>query len=95
MSEEILTTDPENSFVQATSGESVTRHQRVVDLNDPVDKETVSHHPVAGASSEAPASSGIPSAMRQEAIRAGGDAASENDTSVANYEIPTRQNVEP
>lgn len=94
MSEEILTSDPDNSFIQTTSGESVSRHQQVVDLNDPVEKESVSHHPVAGASSEAPASSGIPSAMTQQAIRAGGDVAS-GEASVADHEIPTRQNVEP
>ncbi|MDQ2799427.1 MAG: hypothetical protein M3Y13_07275 [Armatimonadota bacterium] len=94
MSQEILTSDPDNSFVQTTSGESVSRHQQIVDLNDPVEKESVSHHPVAGASSEAPASSGIPSAMTQQAIRAGGDVASEQ-ASIADHEIPTRQNVEP
>lgn len=60
----IGTADPEKAFIQSTSGESVTGQSIVTDQG--VDKEVVTLHPVAGASSEAPASSGIPSAQKQQ-----------------------------
>ncbi|BDI31442.1 hypothetical protein CCAX7_34930 [Capsulimonas corticalis] len=62
--QQIGTVDPENAFVQTTAGASVTGQSVVTDHG--VDKEVVSLHPVAGASSEAPASSGIPSARNQQ-----------------------------
>ena len=62
--QQIGTVDPEKAFVQTTSGTSVTGASVVTDQG--VDKEVVTLHPTAGASSEAPASSGIPSARNQQ-----------------------------
>ena len=55
-----------NAFEQTTSGESVTGKHLYADGGDGADEKeatTLSHS--AGASSEAPATSGIPSAEKQ------------------------------
>jgi len=60
----VALTQPEG-FEQITTGESVTTKHLFADGGDGKEKEATlrSHH--AGASSEAPASSGIPSAKKQ------------------------------
>jgi len=58
--------DPE-AFEQTTSGPSVTGKHLYADGGDGADeKEVTTRSHSAGASSEAPASSGIPSAEKQE-----------------------------
>jgi hypothetical protein len=55
-----------NAFEQTTSGESVTGKHLYIDGGDGTDeKEVTTRSHSAGASSEAPASSGIPSAETQ------------------------------
>ena len=92
--EHILTSDPENSFEQTTSGESVTGKHLIADAGSPREKEANSQSPHAGASSEAPASSGIPSAVTQHGLREA--AATETDeTPMAGHIQPIKQNLEP
>ena len=92
--EHILTPDPENVFEQTTSGESVTRKHLIVEGGSSREKEANSLSPHAGASSEAPASSGIPSAVTQHGLREA--AAPETvETPMAGHILPTKQNLEP
>ncbi len=76
-----------------TSTESVTTKRLFIDGGDGKEKEATvrSHH--AGASSEAPASSGIPSAMTQHGLRE--DTEDRGETAMANRDIPTRQDLTP
>lgn len=60
---------PEDAFEELTSGSVVTGQRIVVDGDS--DKEVVMLDPFAGASSTAPAVSGIPSAVTQHATRTG------------------------
>lgn len=59
--------NPEDAFEQATSGGSVTTQHQFVDGDR--DKEVIILDQRAGASSTAPANSGIPSAMIQNSTR--------------------------
>ena len=93
--EQIATTDPE-AFEITTSGASVTGKRLFADGGDGQEKEANVTDPVAGASSAAPAGSGIPSAMRQQAIHAGLEEMDEQDrTPMADRDIPVRQDVNP
>jgi len=60
---------PEDAFEGLTSGDVVTGHRVVVDGD--CDKEVVVHDQHTGASSNAPSSSGIPSAVTQNKSRTG------------------------
>ncbi|MEO7715734.1 MAG: hypothetical protein ABIY70_06015 [Capsulimonas sp.] len=84
--QQIGTVNPEKAFVQSTSGKSVTGQSVVTDQG--MDKEVVTLHPTAGASSEAPASSGIPSAKAQQGL-AGHATAPQDETPMSDHVIST------
>lgn len=65
--EQILTTDPENAFIDATDGESVTGQRVVIDGS--LDKEATKLSSWAGASSTAAPNSGVPSAQTQHGLK--------------------------
>jgi hypothetical protein len=67
MTEQIILTEHEDAVIQDSHGRVVT-HQRVI-IDGDRDKEVVLLSPTAGASSEAPANSGIPSAVIQRHLR--------------------------
>lgn len=82
-----------DAFEQTTSGEAVTTKHLFADGGDGKEKEATlrSHH--AGASSEAPAASGIPSAEKQHGLK--GEAFDEQtETSMANRSQPATQSTE-
>jgi hypothetical protein len=59
----------EDGFEELTDGDCVTAQHVFVDGDS--DKEVVILDPMSGASSNAPASSGIPSAVTQRGVRSG------------------------
>ena len=78
---------------QTTTGETITGKRLFADGGDGKEKEATlrSHH--AGASSEAPASSGIPSAEKQHGVK--GEAFDEQtETSMANRSQPATQSTQ-
>lgn len=86
-------TDPE-AYEQTTTGESVTGKHLFVDGSDGKEKEVTITSAHAGASSEASAASGIPSAVKQHDIK--GDTSSEKDeTPMGGRVQPTTQNLDP
>lgn len=60
---------PEESFEEPLTGQVVTRQRLVIDGD--ADKEFVDLDPKSGASSSAPSSTGIPSAVTQNRERTG------------------------
>ena len=98
LAEEEIGRESSDAFEISTSGDSVTGAHLFADGGDGLEKEVVILDPAAGASSSAPASSGIPSAMRQQAIHDGLPAASSerNDqTTMADRTIPMREDTKP
>ena len=83
-----------DGFAQATSGETVTGKVLLADGGDGKEKEATlrSHH--AGASSDAPANSGIPSAEKQHGVNDEGYEPHQ-ETQMGKRDIPIKQNVEP
>jgi hypothetical protein len=82
-----------DAFAQATDGASVTGKVLFADGGDGKEKEATirSHH--AGASSEAPASSGIPSAEKQHGQK--GEAFDrQTETSMADRTQPATQSTQ-
>jgi hypothetical protein len=63
---EIGTSNPAEAYEEVTSGACVTGQRVIIDGDE--DKEVVILDSRAGASSTAPANSGIPSAMAQHAV---------------------------
>ncbi len=90
--EHIGVTQPD-AFEDKTTGESVTGKHLLADGGDGKEKEATlrSHH--AGASSEAPASSGIPSAEKQHGEK--GEAFDEQtETAMAGHVQPATQSTQ-
>lgn len=82
-----------DAFEETTTGESVTTKRIFADGGAGEEKEVNlgSHH--AGASSEAPASSGIPSAVKQHGLK--GDAVdSQDEPAMANHSQPATQSTQ-
>ena len=82
-----------DAFEQTTSGASVTAKTIFADGGDGKEKEANlrSHH--AGASSEAPASSGIPSAEKQHGVK--GEAFDkQTETAMADRSQPATQSTQ-
>ncbi len=90
--EEVVVVHPDSAFEEKTDGTRVTGQRVIVDGD--LDKEITERDPVAGASSEAPASSGIPSAVRQQgaAIPATED---QEETPLADRVLPQKQSTQP
>ena len=88
----VALSDPDG-FAQTTAAASVTGKVLFADGGDGKEKEATlrSHH--AGASSDAPANSGIPSAEKQHAVNS--DVFEGTETASGTRDIPTKQNVEP
>lgn len=82
-----------DAFAQATSGDTITGKVLFADGGDGKEKEATirSHH--AGASSEAPASSGIPSAEKQHG-RKGEAFDHQTETSMADRSQPATQSTQ-
>ena len=82
-----------DAFEVTTGDDSVTTRHIFADGGDGKEKEATlrSHH--AGASSDAPASSGIPSAMTQSGVFE--DTPDQEVTPMGNRDIPTRQDTKP
>ena len=99
MPEEQIATENPDAFEITTSGESVTGKRLYADGGDGQEKEANVPDPVAGASSAAPASSGIPSAVKQQRIAAGSEeaeaVAEQDETRMADHKIPVRQDLKP
>ena len=99
MPEEQIATENADAFEITTSGESVTGKRLFADGGDGQEKEANVTDPVAGASSAATASSGIPSAVRQQRIAAEADDApafaEQDETPMADREIPVQQDLKP
>lgn len=86
-------TDPD-AFEQTTDGETVTGKHLFADGGDGKEKEATVRSEFAGASSDAPASSGIPSAVKQHGVQ--NEAVSDKDeTPMGGRVQPVRQNMEP
>lgn len=82
-----------DAFEQTTTGESVTAKHLFADGGDGKEKEANlrSHH--AGASSEAPASSGVPSAEKQHGVK--GEAfGKQAETAMADRSQPATQSTQ-
>ncbi|MBV9850661.1 MAG: hypothetical protein JO250_13390 [Armatimonadetes bacterium] len=92
MPEEQIATQTADAVPIATGGESVTGAHLHADGGK--EKETVTLSPHAGASSDAPASSGIPSAMTQHRAR-GEETDDTEETAMGDRSIPVRQNLKP
>lgn len=91
--DQIALTSPDG-FEQTTTGESVTTRHIFADGGDGKEKEATVFSPHTGASSDAPAGSGIPSAERQRALlRKPED--DQPETPMADHVLPTTQNMEP
>ncbi len=86
-------TEPD-AFEQTTDGETVTGKHVFADGGDGKEKEATVHSAHAGASSDAPANSGIPSAVKQHGIQ--NEAVSDKDeTPMVGHVQPIKQNLEP
>ena len=87
-----------DAFEQTTDDMRTTGRHLFADPNDGKEKEVNILDPVAGASSEAPPNSGIPSAMTQHGVRRRAvedEEDSEDVTPMANRVEPMRQDLEP
>jgi hypothetical protein len=82
-----------DAFEQTTSDESVTGKHLFADGGHGQEKEAVTLSPHAGASSDAPANSGIPSAERQHSVNQ--ITQPQEGTSLPDHTLPTHQNLEP
>ena len=87
----IALTDPEG-FEQPLAADAVTTKRVFADGGDGKEKEATLRSHFAGASSDAPANSGIPSAEKQHAVNSD---TYEGQTGAGVRDIPTKQNVEP
>lgn len=89
----IAATQPD-AFAQAEGDQGVHGKHIIADPKDGKEKEAtlLSHH--AGASSEAPASSGIPSAMRQQGVRQEA-VADQDEPAAASRTISTKEDTAP
>ncbi len=86
-------TDPD-AFEQATDGETVTGKHLFADGGDGKEKEATVRSADAGASSDAPAASGIPSAVKQHGVQ--NEAVRDTDeTPMGGRVQPVKQNLEP
>lgn len=92
--EHIGLTQPD-AFEQTTDGESVTSKHIFADGGDGKEKEAVLHDHRAGASSDAPAGSGIPSAEKQHGVRGEAFDPQTEETPMADHVLPHKQNLEP
>ncbi len=97
MPEEQIALDAPDGAEMTTSGETVTGTRLFVE--DGVVKEADVRDPVAGASSPAPASSGIPSAVKQQSIHEGrdlqGGGTHTEETPMSERTIPMHQDTKP
>lgn len=92
MEEHIAATQPD-AFVQPPGDQGVHGKQIIAEPEDGKEKEAALLSRHAGASSEAPASSGIPSAMRQHSLL---EVTEEQDeTAAANHVISMHQDTAP
>jgi hypothetical protein len=91
--EHIGLTDPD-AFELTTSGETVTTRHLFADGGDGKEKEATVLSEFAGASSDAPASSGIPSAVKQHGVQ-NEMAADKDETPMGGRVQPLKQNLEP
>lgn len=86
-------------FEITTDGVSVTDRHLYADGGDGKEKEATVLNPISGASSAAPASSSIPSAMRQQGIHSGTDVAEvteeQDETRMQDRTLPRRQDLKP
>ena len=89
----IALSDPDG-FEQPRPADSVTGKHLFADGGDK-EKEATTRSHSAGASSEAPASSGIPSAEKQHGINDEGGYEPYQETQMGKRDIPLKQNVEP
>jgi hypothetical protein len=92
--DQIGVTQPD-AFAQTTTGARETIKHLVADGGDGKEKEVNlrSHH--AGASSEAPANSGIPSAEKQHGVKGEAFDPQTDETPMAGHVVPRTQNLEP
>jgi len=82
-----------DAFAQATTGEVETAKVLLADGGDGKEKEVTLRSTHAGASSEAPASSGIPSAEKQHGVK--GEAFDkQTETAMANHSQPATQSTQ-
>ncbi len=99
MIDEQIALETPDGFEIKTVGESVTGKVLFADGGDGQEKEATERDTIAGASSTAPASSGIPSAMTQQGIHEGRSqdqrTAHMDETPMGNRDIPKRQNLKP
>jgi hypothetical protein len=84
-----------DAFEQTTTGDSVTTRHVFADGGDGKEKEVNlrSHH--AGASSDAPANSGIPSAEKQHGLKGEAFDRQTDETPMADHVLSRTQNLEP
>jgi hypothetical protein len=82
-----------DGFEQTTSDESVTTKHLFADGGHGQEKEAVTSSTYAGASSDAPASSGIPSAKTQQGVSQ--VAEPQDETKMGDHVQSARQSVEP
>jgi hypothetical protein len=97
MPEEQIALESPDGFEITTTGETVSGARIFVDGGNV--KEADMLDPTAGASSSAPASSGIPSAMRQQGIHTGRDFSQvtehTEETPMGDRTIPMHQDTKP
>ncbi len=86
-------TDPD-AFEQTTDGETVTGKHLFADGGDGQEKEATIRSDHAGASSDAPASSGIPSAVKQHKVQ-NESMTDADETPMGGRVQPVKQNLEP
>ncbi len=90
----IALSDPDG-FEQPLAADSVTSKHLFADGGDGNEKEATTWSHFAGASSEAPASSGIPSAEKQRSVSDDGGYEPTQETQMGRQDTPHKQNVEP
>jgi len=83
-----------DAFEQTTDGESVTTRHIFADGGDGKEKEAVLNDHQTGASSDAPAGSGIPSAMTQRGVQREA-VTPKQETPMADHVLSRTQNLEP
>lgn len=82
-----------DAFEITTDGDTETGKRLYADGGDGKEKEATVRSSHAGASSEAPASSGIPSALTQHGLP--GQSAEHDETPMPNRSIPGKDNLKP
>jgi hypothetical protein len=97
MPEEQIALENPDGFEIKTDGETITGARLFADGGGVKEADVLD--PIAGASSAAPASSGIPSAVRQQSIHAGKDLKDEpshtEETPMPDRTIPMHQDTQP